>query len=125
MYGTTMHDVGDGDLVGFSFPCQKCYTLAARSVEFHCAETNVQHGHIILTGEDGTALVPACVFSRPFLEALLNYLLENNSFQVSEAEGILNHEKVACLSNTITPLESKIITENAFESVTRFCFHSF
>lgn len=122
MFGTTMQDVGNDDFVGFSFPCQKCYTLAHR-VEFHCVENNVQHGHIILCTDDGTALVPACVFSRPFLEALVNYLLEHCCFAVEEAETILQLESIANLSETLTPPESEIVAKNSFESVTKYLFH--
>jgi hypothetical protein len=107
LFGATMQEVGYLE-VGFSFPCRGHYHLARHNT-MKCREKDRQHGHIVFASDDGIAVVPACIFSVPFLDGILSHLLVEDCITEAQKQAVLALIDVRNLTSTLTAPESGIL----------------
>lgn len=94
MVGHTIHTlVYDPVTARLDLPCAGAYGYRCNITG--CSHPQDGHGHVVLSSDDGVALVRAPIYSRPFLVAVL---------QALEARGVLDHHEAAALKQTQAPL---------------------
>lgn len=107
-----------------SYPCEVRY--GSRHWLFECQASDREHGHLVMQCEDGCTVVPACIYSLEFLEAIVVHLLEKHtSFTVEEISGILTMAvaKNSLLHQRMTPQEREIVNSGKLDVATDFNWH--
>ncbi|KPJ85615.1 hypothetical protein AMJ57_02560 [Parcubacteria bacterium SG8_24] len=113
--------VDDDCYVSLWIPCPRARALSGGWF-FQC-DDEYPHAHLAFDTDDGLGIVPACIVSRPFLEAVCRHLCDRRSISAVEMGAALDLPEVQRLEAELTPEERAILDDpEALERATRFGF---
>lgn len=107
--GATMRTTNRGETyVGLSYPCIKKYDHGVFYSDITCIHLGEKHGHVVISCEDGTGIVPAPITSKSFLGTVLAKLVAQGQITKADMLKVIEHE-AKNLPEALTEFEEELL----------------